>query len=292
MWIALALISALCLGFYDVFKKLSVRGNDVLVVLMLNTVFSVIFIAPFMIPDWMAGNIGLGNGIEGHLKVMLKAVIVLGSWILGYYAIKHLPLTVQGPINAARPVIVLLGAVLIYGECLNMWQWGGVVLGFLSLAFISRIGSKEGFASGSSRWIVMSVGATTLGAVSALYDKYLMKWFNPVDVQVWFSIYQCVIMTVSVIIIRKTSNSGKSGFTWKWTIPLIALFLTAADMAYFHSLSFAGSLVGVVSMIRRGSVVVSFLYGALALHEKNIGIKLIDLGVLVVSLGLLVWGSV
>ena len=42
MWIALALLSALCLGFYDVFKKLSVRGNDVLMVLMLNTVFGAV----------------------------------------------------------------------------------------------------------------------------------------------------------------------------------------------------------------------------------------------------------
>ena len=62
-------------------------------------------------------------------------------------------------------------------------------------------------------------------------------------------------------------------------------------MAYFYSLSLPGSMVAVVSMIRRGSVIVSFIYGVVALHEKNIKPKLVDLGVLMLSLLLLVIGS-
>ena len=49
MWILLALVSALCLGFYDIFKKLSVRDNDVLMVLMLNTVFGALLMSPFLL---------------------------------------------------------------------------------------------------------------------------------------------------------------------------------------------------------------------------------------------------
>lgn len=293
MWIALALVSALCLGFYDVFKKLSLRGNDVLTVLLLNTFFCVVCMSPFLVMQFAAGNYGFGNTVHGHLLVFLKSLIVLGSWILGYYAIKHLPLTVQGPINASRPVMVLVGAVLIFGERLNLLQWVGILLGFLSLFLISRIGSKEGFSMKHSKWIWMSVGATLLGAVSALYDKFLMRQFAPLEVQGWFSLYQCIVMGIVICIIRqfRQRNGDVPDFKWRWTIPLISVFLTVADMAYFYSLSLEGSLIGVVSMIRRGSVVVSFLYGVFGLHEKNIGPKLIDLGILLVSLGLLVAGS-
>ena len=140
MWIFLALLSALCLGFYDVFKKLSVRRNDVLMVLMLNTVFGALYMSPFLIGDIIRGNYGFGNSLTGHLQILLKSFIVLGSWLLGYFAIKHLPLTVQGPINASRPVIVLVGALVIFGERLNWVQWTGIALGFASLLFISRIG--------------------------------------------------------------------------------------------------------------------------------------------------------
>lgn len=291
MWVALALVSALCLGFYDIFKKLSVKGNDVLMVLMLNTVFGALYMSPFLIDGISHGNFGFGNTVVGYLQILLKSFIVLGSWLLGYFAIKHLPLTVQGPINASRPVIVLVGALLIFGERLNWVQWIGILLGFASLFFISRLGAKEGFSIKHSKWIWMSIGATALGAVSALYDKYLLRSYSPIEVQGWYSLYQCIIMVVTISIIRGSHKQIGDRFVWRWTIPCIALFLTIADMAYFYSLSLDGSMVAVVSMIRRGSVIVSFIYGVLALHEKNIKPKLIDLGVLLLSLALLVIGS-
>lgn len=291
MWIALALVSALCLGFYDIFKKLSVRGNDVLMVLMLNTVFGALYMSPFIISGMAVGNFGFGNTLSGHLLILLKSIIVLASWVLGYFAIKHLPLTVQGPINASRPVIVLVGALVIFGERLNLTQWIGIILGFASLFLISRIGAKEGLSFRHSKWIWMSIGATILGAVSALYDKYLLKSYSPVEVQGWYSLYQCIIMTAAISVIKAAGKAGPDTFRWRWTIPFIALFLTVADMAYFHSLSLDGAMVAIVSMIRRGSVIVSFIYGVVALHEKNIKPKLIDLGILLLSLTLLVIGS-
>ena len=291
MWIILSLTSALCLGFYDIFKKISVASN-VLMVLLLNTCFGALYMSPFIISDIMAGNYGFGNTLSGHLLIMLKSVIVLSSWTLGYYAIKHLPLTVQGPINASRPVIVLVGALIIFGERLNFLQWLGIILGFLSLFLISRIGSKEGFSMKHSRWIWLSIVATFLGAISALYDKFLLTHFQPIEVQGWYSLYQSIIMATTVAVIRAGRKTMKpEGFSWRWSIPFIALFLTVADLAYFYSLSIPGSMVAVVSMIRRGSVVVSFLYGVFALHEKNIKPKLIDLGILIVSLFLLILGS-
>ena len=294
MWIALALTSALCLGFYDVFKKLSVRENNVLLVLLLNTVFGTILMSPVIVSGLWNGDTGLDNTATGHLLVIIKAFIVLGSWLLGYFAIKHLPLTIQGPINASRPVIVLVGALVIFGERLNAVQWVGIIIGFASLYFISRIGSREGFSLKHSRWLWMAIGATLLGAVSALYDKYLLRFYRPLEVQAWYSLYQCIIMTTTILVMRHLSPKAagvSSWFQWRWAIPCISLFLTVADIAYFYSLSLDGSMISVVSMIRRGSVLVSFLYGVVILHERNVKAKLIDLALLFVSLALLVIGS-
>jgi len=136
----------------------------------------------------------------------------------------------------------------------------------------------------------MSLGATFMGAVSALYDKYLLKHYEPLEVQAWYSFYQFIIMGITIaIMLRTTKNHTK--FQWRWTIPCISLFLTIADIAYFYSLSIDGSMISVISMIRRGSVIVSFLYGVMALHEKNVKMKLIDLSVLLVGLVCLVLGS-
>lgn len=290
MWVLLATVSALCLGFYDVMKKLSVSGNNVLGVLFLNTLFGALFMLPVIIVGLVHGNYGLGGTLAGHGFILVKSGIVLGSWLLGYASIKHLPLTIAGPVNASRPVLVLVGALLIFGERLNLWQWAGVFIGFWSLFFISRVGGREGFSLKSSRWVWMAIGATALGAVSALYDKYLLTRFEPLEVQAWYSLYQLVIMGVTLGVIMKVTRVT-TPLRWRWTIPLISVFLTVADIAYFYSLSLEGSMIAVVSMIRRGSVIVSFFYGVIALHEKNIRLKLIDLTMLLIGLTFLVIGS-
>ncbi len=294
MWILCALVSAFCLGFYDVFKKLSVKGNNVTVVLMLNTLFQTLLMSPVLVSELSSGNFGLGNTAVGHILILIKALIVLTSWLLGYFAIKHLPLTIQGPINASRPVMVLVGALVIFGERLNLIQWCGITIGFASLYFISRIGSKEGFSFRHSRWLWMAIGATVCGAVSALYDKYLLRSFTPLDVQAWYSLYQCIIMTATLFLIKKLypASSAEGGkFHWTWTIPFISLFLTVADLAYFYSLSLDGAMISIVSMVRRGSVMVPFIYGVFVLREKNVKAKAIDLGLLFISLLLLILGS-
>ena len=290
MWVFLATLSALCLGFYDVMKKLSVERNSVLGVLFLNTLFGALFMCPVIFVGIAHGNYGLGNTLAGHGFILLKSAIVLSSWLLGYASIKHLPLTIAGPVNASRPVLVLIGALLIFGERLNAWQWAGVILGLWSLFFISRVSGREGFSLKTSKWVWMAIGATSLGAVSALYDKFLMTRFEPLEVQAWYSLYQLVIMGLTIFLIMKV-NPGGTPLRWRWTIPFISVFLTVADLAYFYSLSLEGSMIAVVSMIRRGSVIVSFFYGFLILHEQNIRLKLFDLTVLLIGLTFLVIGS-
>ena len=62
----------------------------------------------------------------------VESVIVLSSWILGYFGMKNLPITIVGPINATRPVMVLVGALVVFGERLNFYQWIGVLMAVFS----------------------------------------------------------------------------------------------------------------------------------------------------------------
>lgn len=161
MWLALAFLSALLLGFYDVFKKQSLDGNAVLPVLLLNTLFSSLIFLPFILlsawmPEQMAAHPLIyvpAAGWEVHRLILLKSLIVLSSWMLGYFGLKHLPITIVGPINATRPVMVLVGAMLIFGERLNLWQWIGVILAAVSFLMLSRSGRKEGIDFKHNRWI-------------------------------------------------------------------------------------------------------------------------------------------
>ena len=300
MWVGAALMSALLLGMYDVAKKRSLKGNAVVVVLLLNTLFSTILFAPVIL-DAEFG-LGLFDGtslastsgdLEDHALVMLKAAITLSSWLCGYHAIKHLPLTIVGPVNATRPVVVLVGALLLFGERLNLWQWGGVLLTIVSLYLLSRAGSRESINFRSNRYVWALFAAMLLGAVSGLYDKFIIAncSLHPLFVQSWFGVYQLIMMTVITLVVwlpRRVSEP----FKWVWTIPLISLFVSCADFCYYHALDDPDAMIAVVSMIRRGSVLVTFLSGALLFGERNLKAKALDLGLILVGMVLLCIGSV
>ncbi len=290
MWLAFAFLSAALLGFYDVSKKHALRDNAVVPVLFLNTLFCSVIFLP------MALRTPFG-GWEVQRYILLKACIVLSSWLLGYIGMKHLPITIVGPINATRPVMVLVGALLIFGERLNLLQWAGVVLAILSFFLLSRSGRKEGIDFRHNRWIMCTVGAAVLGAVSGLYDKYLMAadgglGLPRLTVQCWYNFYQAAMMGAMLLWVKSPlpplgGGHDRSRFRWRWSILLISVFLSIADYVYFYSLSLDGALVSVVSMVRRGSVVVSFTLGALLFREKNLRSKAIDLALVLLSMFLL-----
>ena len=283
MWLILAFTSAALLGLYDVAKKQAVKNNAVPTVLLLNTLFSSLLFLPVIISSecdlgWFDATIFdvEPQPLRSHLLIILKSAIVLSSWIFGYFGIKHLPLTLVGPINATRPVLVLVGAMLLFGERLNTLQWIGVLLALVSIFMLSRAGKKEGIDFTHNRWILCVAAAAILGAASGLYDRYIMQELEPLFVQSWYNIYQLTMMAIAVMLIHLL-QPNRTPFHWSWAIPLISLFLSAADLAYFVALSNQEAMISVVSMIRRGSVVVSFACGAMLFREKNLRAKTIDL---------------
>ncbi len=298
MWLILAFISAALLGLYDAAKKQALDKNAVLPVLWLNTFFSTLIFSPVIISTelhlgWFDGTLfeSCKGDLHDHLLVVLKSTIVLISWIFGYVGIKHLPITIVGPINATRPVLVLIGAMLLFGERLNALQWVGVVLAAVSLFLLSRSSKREGVDFIHNRWILFIAIAAITGAISGLYDKYIMTRLDPVFVQSWYNLYQLIMMSGAVILLRLYSRHDTTPFHWSWAIPLISVFLSLADCAYLFALSADDAMISVVSMIRRGSVIISFLCGALLFHEKNLKAKAADLLLILIGMIFLYFGS-
>ena len=304
MWLILAFMSAALLGCYDSFKKQALKANAVIPVLFLNTLFSSLIFLPFILLSGTTNVLDVSifyvtsAGWEAHKYIVLKAVIVLSSWVLGYFGMKHLPLTIVGPINATRPVMVLIGALLVFGERLNGWQWIGVLLAVVSFFMLSHSGKREGIDFKHDHWIYMIVGAATLGAVSALYDKFLMApvseggvGLDRMLVQSWYNFYQCLMMLAMLLLLWWPKHKETTPFHWAWSILGVSLFLSMADFLYFYSLSLPSAMISIVSMIRRGSVVVSFLFGALFFQEKNLRAKAFDLALVLLGMVFLYIGS-
>ena len=257
--------------------------------LFFNTLVSTLLLSPLLFRT------GFGSW-EVQRWIVLKSVIVLSSWLAGYYAMKHLPLTLVGPLNATRPVLVLLGAVLLFGERLNLLQSLGVGTAIVAYFLMRMSGKKEGIDFRHNKWIWSLIVAVLLGAASGLYDKFLMSpssglGMDNLQVLSWYTLYQLLMMSVLLGFVWAPRRASTTPFQWRWSIPFISIFLCAADFCYLQALGQPDALISVISMIRRGSVLVSFVIGAFFLKEKNIKAKAFDLVLVFLSMVLLYLGS-
>lgn len=297
MWLLLAIASSLFLGVYDIFKKMSVNGNAVLPVLFFATLSGALLFVPVFIfshlqpvdssHPWTIPAISL----QAHFLFFIKAIIVASSWILAYFAMKNLPITIVTPIRASSPVWTLLGAIVIFAEVLTPLQWLGLIITLVAYYVFSLAGKREGITFARNKWVVFIVLATLIGAGSSLYDKFLTAHYHRLALQAWFSIYLVVILLPVVLIFWYTRRRKLTSFRWHWAIPMIGITLVAADFLYFYALSYQDSMISLIATLRRGSVITSFFLGAAIFKgERNIKLKggiliFILLGIAIIMLG-------
>ena len=275
MWVLLAFVSAVCLGFYDISKKISLRDNSVVDVLTASVLISSgILLMPLLLsrlaPEMMTDTHFYvpQMDLQAHLLTILKSAIVLSSWVFGYISLKHLPISVVNPWQATRPMWTLIGALLIFGERLNGWQWIGITLAIGSILLFSFTQHKRSNTPLSfNRYYVALALTIIIGACSGLYDKYMMRHYDHNAVQVYYTFYQAVMMIVVWLIHRRKHGPGK--LTWTPWIALISIFLVISDNVYMLALRDPDSLIAVVSTIRRGGAVIGFAYGLIYLREQD-----------------------
>lgn len=302
MWLTLALCSSLFLGLNEVTKKSALKNNAVIPVLAVSILLSALLFLPFQalsifLPERMQGSILYipAVSLQAHCGILFKAFIVLGSWIFGFFATKHLPLTISASIKATRPVFVVLGAVLIFGEQLNLKQWIGVVTVLTALVVLSNLDKRDGQDDHESprrkrHWIYFLIASTLLGAASALWDKFLIVRYDRMAIQAYTCYYQSLMMIAVVLFMWYPKRSETTPFQWKWTILMTGFLLTVSDFLYFYALSDPDALLSVVSTIRRSGVIVTFIVGALLFRERQIQTKAIILTIVLGGVMLLYLG--
>ena len=303
MWTILAFISALCLGFYDISKKIALRDNRVVDVLTLSVCVSALLLSvPLWLsrlcPEMMSGTHFYvpALDLQAHLYTVLKSVIVLSSWVFAYISLKHLPLSVVSPVQATRPMWTLVGALLIFGERLNTWQWIGVLLA-IGTIFVLSFKNKSSIihykSSIQNRYYIALALAILIGACSGLYDKYLMRRYDHNAVQVYYTFYQAVMMLIVWFVVNQKSKiKNLKSIKNIWAIVLISLFLIVSDNVYMLALRDPDSLIAVVSTIRRGGAVIGFAYGLIFLKENDPWRKVVSMIGILAGLICLAIGSI
>lgn len=291
-WTAWILASAVFLALYDLAKKASVRDNAVLPTLLASTCFgSAGYIA------WLAvaGRLSPAFCMTGEVLALsaVKCVIVGTSWIFTFNALRTLPVSIATPIRAGAPALVFLIAFFLYGERPTPLQAAGMASVFAGYFAFSWAGRHEGIDFLRSRAVWCAFAGAFFSALSAVWDKYVFQVRAlPVEsVQLVFQTGLVVFYAAALAAGRTMGGPARRVFGWRWTIPLVGVLLAAADWLYFSGLACTGAPVSAASLMRRFSVVITFVLGARFFRETNLARKSAALAAVVAGVVLICLGS-
>lgn len=291
MYLLYILYSAVFLAFYDLAKKASVRENAVLPVLLISTAFGSL---AFVLGSVLSGRgESLLTGFSSCVLTLgfIKGLIVASSWIFTFTALRTLPITIATPIRSSSPVLVFLFAMLLYGEVPSFVRAIGMALVFIGYLTFSWAGKHEGIDFLRNRAVWCAFVGMVLSAFSALWDKYVfqVRALPVLSTQLVFQLSLVFIYAAILLVSRTGRFSLTAGhrFEWRRTIPLVGIFLAASDYLMFTGLAIPGAPVSVSSLVRRFSVVITFVLGALFFRERNLKRKSIALAFVLAGLALI-----
>jgi len=289
-WTGWTLSSALFLALYDLCKKESVRENAVLPVLLCSTVCGCVAFALGLATTDRLDLVVLADARTVVLAAA-KSVIVATSWIFTFTALRTLPITIATPIRASSPALVFLVALFLYGEVPTWMQGLGMLLVFAGYWAFSWAGRAEGIDFFRNRAVWCAIAGAFFSALSALFDKFVFQKQNVSTeaVQFFFQV-GLVIVYALVLVVQRFGGLGQGRFQWRWTIPFVGILLALADWLYFRGLAIPDAPVSVVALLRRFSVAITFVLGALFFRETNLRRKSLALSAVLLGVVLLCLG--
>jgi drug/metabolite transporter (DMT)-like permease len=296
-WVLLGLLAGLVLGTYDFLTKLALREKGVLEVVLLSSLLGALVWAPFLLAPAAASH-GLQPwglhpaplGWREQALVLPKSLMMVATWVLSYYAVKALPLSISAGVRASGPLWTAAGAIVLLGEQLGWWQWLGLAVSMLSYALFSRIGGKEGIRFHRNGWVLCMLAATLLSSANALYDKHILAGLQMdlAAVQAWSAVQRGMIALALLPWVHK-GLSLRGLFTRHWAVPAIALAYVAAEYLYLTAVQTEGAMISVISVLRRTNLVMVFGLGALFFQERFIRQKSLAIGGVLAGIVLTLW---
>lgn len=277
-WIALGLLAGLVLGTYDFLTKLALKEKTVLEVVFWCSVLGAALWLPLLYApaQWSGTLRTLGLAPQPldtaqQLALLPKSTMMVVTWILSYYSVKFLPLSISAGVRASGPLWTALGAVLLLSESLNWWQWLGLAVSMGSYYLFSLIGKKEGIHFSRNHWVLCMLAATLLSSANALYDKHILATLQMdlAAVQAYSAVQRGAIALLLLPWVLRDLEV-LSLLRRNWAVPAIAFAYVLAEYIYLAAVQQEGALISVISVLRRTNLVMVFALSTLFFRENYI----------------------
>ena len=183
---------------------------------------------------------------------------------------------------------MFIAAFFLYGEIPSWIQAIGMLAVFGGYFVFSWAGKHEGIDFFRNKAVWSAIAGAGFSALSSIWDKYVFQVrAMPVETVQFF--FQVGLVCVYALILsgQRLLKLPHDRFEFRFTIPFVGILLAAADWLYFKGLAVPEAPISVGSLLRRFSVVITFVLGARFFHETNLKRKALALAAILVGVILL-----
>ncbi|WP_143326029.1 EamA family transporter [Vandammella animalimorsus] len=286
-WIGFGILAGVVLGLYDYWTKKAMTGNMVITIVFWSSLFGALawLVAFLPITEGTKFHILLSDtSINDQIIILLKGIMMTGSWLLAYYSVRELPMSFSGAMRASGPLWTMIGGAIVFQEFLTIFQLSIISITIAAYFFLSQLGQAEGIRIMRSGPVLMMLLATILSAMTTVYDKFIIHelGISSVTVQAWSAIHR-LLLSGLLLVWAGHNNPEIYNPKWSFWIPLVGLSWVAAEWIYFLAINDPNSNVTYLSVFRRISLVIGFLLSAILIGEKNVKQKFFVVGILFLS---------
>lgn len=276
-WIILVIIYGLLKGSREIFKKNAMEKNSVIEVLFFYTLIGFVMLLPET------------PKVLGINKLMLpwvfvKSFVIFVAWILGFKAVKELPVSLYGILDLSRVLLAYILGMLVLHETLSTGQLIGmplVVAGLLGLKFLKT--KKTQKENVNPKFVIYTLTSCALNAVSGLLDKILMtKDMTSGELQYWFMLFNVLLYGIYMLVKREKPNM--KALVKNYWVYILSISFIIGDRCLFIANADPASKITVMTLLKQSSCFVTIFAGKFVYNEKNIGKKVICAAVILAGI--------
>ena len=270
MYVFIILLSALFLGVYEIFKKISLKQSNIYEVLFFYCLSGFIFSCFFV------GN-NLNFNLENSLLTLLKSGILVVNWMLVAKCMQKLNVSIVVTFGLLNSALTVLLSVFLFDESITYIHLIGFILIFIGVIAISLLGRKESVVRDEKyfRYIIYLIVAGILSVASSLFDKFLINGRGMNSKEILFLVMLFNTFIYGVIYFIKNKKIDYKKIKSNYFMVLTGVFLVISDFSYYSSIQIEESKLSIISVLRKCSVLVATILSSIFLKEKNIIKKIV-----------------
>jgi O-acetylserine/cysteine efflux transporter len=274
-WLLFTLYAAIAYGVSRLVYRLVMKREEPYSFSLLLFISGFIFSLPFALLEF-----SLPTGSTPWLYVVLSTLLWAAILWIANISFKHTPVSVREPIAQTQMVFLLLFAVVLLGESLNLYKLLGVGL-ILAGMLLVTIHGRFVKASLMHYGVRMTMLTALLTALVAIVDKKAMQYFQPA---VFNSLLYLLPALVLLLFIRKRKAVTMRMVRLRWKVLLLAGFLSSTMyLSILKAYQLAEASV-VYPLTLLGSLIVVF-GGMLVFREERVHLLRKTLAALLITLG-------